>query len=350
MMPETIEELEEEKKVSESSDELRKKSIEGTSDLPNSETPGDRYSESKRQLLDELGLGQYYDVYTRDEKTFNLLLENRIEQQRDKNLNTLSMIIDKCISSDKITSDLIANVLDFVGVHRQDDKFVEPKLKKRKLASPMMSPKGHRRYLSDATSFPTKDSQVFPLQVQSMQGTYPIMYHGGAGPTPWLTQQFNSPIPTQSSFQTSFPAGLGVAVARSREPSMVQNNENQAGVRPGSYSPTQIAAIGNTGASSLSSGPSNRASLMAMHPDSPQKVAAFLPQPPHQIQTQFRVKTEPASQQRRFMGHRRSQSATVLLPNASAPNTVKSPNRELQASPQKPVNFLIHTPKHPPPT
>lgn len=324
----------------EPSDELDKRVVEASS----GDSAAGRYSELKRQFMDELGLGQYYEIHVRDNATFNRLLESRIEQQRkeveeqrDRNLTTLNVVLDKCINSEKITSEIIERILDLVGIPRQGDR---PGVKRRRLASPMTSPKA--RILSDAPI--SKDSGFVP-QVQNMQGTYPMLYHGGAGPAPWLPQQFNTPVPSQNQYQGSFPAGLGMSVTRSREPSMVQNNENQAGVRPGSYSPAHIASVTNPGSSALSS--SSRAPLMAMHPESPQKVPANFLQPSHQAQSQYRMKTEP---QRKTAGHRRSQSATVLLPNASGPGSMRSPVRELQASPQRPVNFLIHTPKHPPPT
>ncbi|QLQ78949.1 hypothetical protein HG537_0B02960 [Torulaspora globosa] len=309
------------------SDEFKKRSLEA-----NSDNPADRYSELKRQFLDELGLGQYYEIQVRDNATFNRVLESRIEQQRkeveeqrDRNLTTLSVVLDKCIKSDKITSELIERILDLVGIPRHVDKPVESKLKRRRLTSPMTSPKGHHRILSDAPGFVP--------QFQNMHGTYPVLYHGGAGPAPWLPQQFNTSVPSQTQYQSTFPAGLGMSVTR--EPSMIHNNENQPGVRPGSYSPAHIPTVNPTG----------RPSLMAMHPESPQKPPTNFLQPSHQAQSQYRMKTE-----RKTAGHRRSQSATVLPPTTSGPGSVRSPVRELQASPQRPVNFLIHTPKHPPPT
>ncbi|QLL31435.1 hypothetical protein HG536_0B02980 [Torulaspora globosa] len=359
-MQETTAEQQKQKKSSvrsrEPSDELEKRGVEASSNIPNSDSAAGRYSDLKRQFMNELGLGQYYEIQVRDNATFNRLLESRIEQQRkeveeqrDRNLTTLSVVLDKCIKSDKITGDLIERILDLVGIPRHGDKPVEPCSKRRRLTSPMTSPKGRSRILSDATALASKDAQGFVAPVQNVQGTYPMLYHGGAGPAPWLPQQFNKPLPPQNQYQSSFPAGLGMSVTRSREPSMAQNNENQPGVRPGSYSPVHIAPVSNPGSSALpSTGPTGRASLMTMHPESPQKAPANFLLPSHQAQSQYRMKTEPVSQ-RKTAGHRRSQSATVL-PNASGSGSVRSPVRELQASPQRPVNFLIHTPKHPPPT
>ena len=57
---------------------------------------------------------------------------------------------------------------------------------------------------------------------------------------------------------------------------------------------------------------------------------------PFQQATPYRTNPQPVRR-----GHRRTQSAMV-----SIPSDLRSPNRAAQ----RPVNFLIHTPKHPPPT
>ncbi|CCH62194.1 hypothetical protein TBLA_0G02560 [Henningerozyma blattae CBS 6284] len=61
-----------------------------------------------------------------------------------------------------------------------------------------------------------------------------------------------------------------------------------------------------------------------------------------------------ATQRNRNMGHRRSYSTNVLPQSTTSSNinpniSSRSPGRMTQISPQRPMNFLIHTPKHPPP-
>lgn len=354
---------EEEKKTSISSRDsfegLKRRSIETASDLPGSEAPAGRYSSLKRQFMNEVGLGQYFDIQVSEDQLFDRLLESRIEQQRKeveeqrcKSLEILNTIIDKCLQSDKISEELIGRILDVIGVPREGERVLagEPSFKKRKLASPMVSPIDHTLFPSDTLGMSGKDVQSHLQQVKSMQGPYQILHHGaGAGPTPWHIQQYGTPLPPQNPYHNSFPAGLGMTMTGSRESSLVQNNENQPGVHPGQYSPIQIATSSyQTSAAFQPSGPGSRAPLLGVHPESPRRGSTVFPQSLQQAQSHARIKAEPVSH-RKLVSHRRSQSINILPPSVAGINSLKSPSGELQASPQKPVNFLIHTPKHPPP-
>lgn len=340
----------------ESSPELENKDVErkteGSEGLP--EASG--VSDLKRQLLQELGLEKYAELAETEENSFDKLLELRIEQKRkevevlrDSNLRTLNMIFDKCIESEKISDDVIRRMLNIAELPSRAESASTSSSKRRRLASPAMSPRGHRRFASDAVSINSKDPQQYQAPAQNITSPYPVLYPSGPGPTPWLPQHYNTPMQTQFQFQGPVPAGLGVRTARSREASTYQNNENQISDHLNSFSSGQFIAAGNPSiAGHQSAALTGRAPLMSIQSESPARTASGYLQPPQQVQPQYGMKTEPLPQ-KRTTSHRRSQSANVP-PIASIPHVARSPATELHATPQKPVNFLIHTPKHPPPT
>lgn len=332
------------------SDELENRKIKLKVEDPASGSAAGRTSDLKRTFMAEVGLEKYVELAETDEDIFNKLLELRIEQKRkeveelrDSNLRTLNIVIGKCIESDKISDDIIRTLLDVVNLPHRGEPNPSSSLKRRKRNSPAMSPRGHRRIASEVASINTNQAQV-----QSMPSPYSILYHNVPGPTPWLPQHYNTPLQTQYQFQNSVPAGLGVRTGRSREASIVQNNENQKSDQFHSFSPANLVTTGNSGISGHHPGAlSSRPSLMGVPTESPARGVSGYLQPPQQIQPHYGIKTDPIPQ-RRFASHQRSQSANFI--NGPQTHMAKSPINELHASPQKPINFLIHTPKHPPPS
>lgn len=333
-----------------------------------SRTASPSLSGFKQRLLENLGVNDCYKIDQEDEKSLRQFLEIRLEQERQEveklrevNLKTLNAIIDKCIQTDKLTGDSINRILDLIYNPRREESISSPDSKRRKLASPMMSPKGHRRFASEIPPLSTRELPPYQ-QLQNLQSPYPVQFNNGPGPTPWIPQQYGTQIQAPFGMQGPIPAGVPT---RSRQTSTTaSNNENQpgivtssalqqhlqqGGVPTGSYPPAQLYPTGNpSGNYYLPPGQGPRPPLMIVPPDSPQRGGMGYLQPPQQIQPQYGMKTDPNSA-RRYASHRRSQSANVIPPAISSLNSAKSPVRELQATPQKPVNFLIHTPKHPPP-
>lgn len=343
-------------------------STDRTKQNPKSRTDSPSLSGFKKRMLENLGVNDCFDIGQEDEKLLHQFLEIRLEQERkeveklrDSNLKSLNTIIDKCIQTEKLTDDSINRILDLIYKPHREESIPSPDSKRRRLASPMMSPKGHRRFASEIPPLSTRELPPYQ-QLQNLQSPYPVQFNNGPGPTPWIPQQYGTQIQPPFGMQGPIPAGLPT---RSRQTSITSsNNENQPGVATssalqqhiqpgvptGSYPPAQLYPAGNpSGNYYLPPGQGPRPPLMIVPPDSPQRGGMNYLQPPQQIQPQYGMKTDPNSA-RRYASHRRSQSANVIPPTISGLSSAKSPVRELQATPQKPVNFLIHTPKHPPPT
>ncbi|CDH11263.1 uncharacterized protein ZBAI_03049 [Zygosaccharomyces bailii ISA1307] len=333
----------------------------------------------RKQILKELGVPAA-QAESQDTRALDLYLQIRLEQERkqiellrEANLGRLNTIIDKCIQCDKFTQESLGKILELVDrplpssqqelqkqywqqqqlqqqqQQQQQQKqqrsaqptvVLSPEPKKRKLASPMVSPKGHRRFISE---IPSLGSRELPMAQSPYYGV-----PATGGPTPWVGQQYNQ---QQFEYKGPIPAGLGGS-ARSREgistPMTMENQPQTAAmpqqVVPGPYSAGQF--VQGPGGYLLPTAQGGRPPVIMMQAETPQRVASGYLQPPQQIAPSYGVKQE-TPQMRRYQGHRRSQSATV--PAASNVNSIRSPVRELHATPQKPVNFLIHTPKHPPP-
>lgn len=335
----------------------------------------------RKQILKELGVPTA-EAESQDTRTLDLYLQIRLEQERkqieslrEANLDRLNNIIDKCIQCEKFTQESLGRILELVDrplpstqqelqrqywsnwqqqqqqqqVQQQQQQkqrpaqptvILSPESKKRRLASPMVSPKGHRRFISE---IPSLGSRELPMAQSPYYGV-----PAAGGPTPWVGQQYNQ---QQFEYKGTVPAGLG-GPPRSREgvstPMGIENQPQAAALSqqmaPSAYSPAQF--VQGPGGYLLPTAQGGRPPMIVMQAESPQRVASGYLQPPQQIAPSYGVKQE-TPMMRRFQGHRRSQSATV--PVASNVSSIKSPARELHATPQKPVNFLIHTPKHPPP-
>ncbi|CAR25504.1 ZYRO0A01452p [Zygosaccharomyces rouxii] len=349
----------------------------------------------RRQILKDLGFLQEGEQEVEDEliandKCLDLYLQIRLERERkqieslrESNLDRLNTIIDKCLQSDKFTKDSLWKILDLIykplpsgssasSSQQQQEQQQEqrpaqptvalsPDARKRKLASPVVSPKGHKRFASDVPSLGTVAATQPPYYGAPIQ----------SGPTPWVGQQYNQQAPPQHQqqyeFKNTIPAGLG-GPARHPHQETIQTtpiSENQPPTAAmaqqqqyfaGHYSPAQFVANGARGGYFLPAATATAAAqsgrphpVVMMQSDSPtQRAPSGYLQPPQHIPSSYgsTIKQEYPMTTRRLQGHRRSQSANV--PTFGIGST-KSPSRELHATPQKPVNFLIHTPKHPPP-
>ncbi|GAV56057.1 hypothetical protein ZYGR_0AZ02290 [Zygosaccharomyces rouxii] len=352
----------------------------------------------KRQILKDLGFlegeeRELGDDLIANDNSLDLYLQIRLERERrqieslrESNLDRLNAIIDKCLQSDKFTKDSLWKILDLVykplpsvnsgdGPAQQQSQTrpahptiaLSPDTRKRKLVSPTVSPKGHKRFASDIPSLSAVSATQSPYYGPTFQ----------AGPSPWVAQQYNQPPPPQQQqfeFKNSIPAGLGgsarhphqeslqtTPVGENQPPSAAMAQQQQ--FFAGRYSPAQfvpggapsgyfLPAATATAATAAAQGGRTHPVVM-MQPDSPpQRVPTAYLQPPQHIPSSYgntiNIKQEHPMTTRRFQGHRRSQSANVPTV-ATSFNSIKSPARELHATPQKPVNFLIHTPKHPPP-
>lgn len=312
-------------------------------------------TELKRKLLIDAGLEDFADLAQTEENVFGKLLELRIEQKRKeveelraKNLRTLSIIVDKCAESDKFSEELLGDILQLVDLPRGMESASSLNRKKRRRTSPAMSPRGSHRFASEVARFNVKDPQQYPQQMQNLPNHYHVLYPSGPGATTWLPQHYNTALQPQYQFQNSVPAGLGVRAGRSREPSAIQNNENFVNDQGHSFSTSQFVGASHPSVfAQQHAGPSNRTSLTSALTEPPLRGGPGYFQPSQQLQTHHGIKTEPLLQGA-FPSHRRSQSAIVAP--AARLHGARSPSNEIQTSPQKPVNFLIHTPKHPPPS
>ncbi|GCE98414.1 hypothetical protein ZYGM_002016 [Zygosaccharomyces mellis] len=351
----------------------------------------------KRQILKDLGFleGESHEVEDEliaSDKSLDLYLQIRLEKERrqieslrESNLDRLNTIIDKCVQSDKFTKDSLWKILDLTnkplpssssgdGGSQQPSQqpshqrpahptvALSPDARKRKLASPTVSPKGHKRFASDVPSLSSVAATHSPYYGTTIQ----------SGPSPWASQQYNQPQQQQFEFRNSLPAGLGGSARHSHQESIQTTpvGENQVPTATmsqqqffaGRYSPAQFVSGGApsgyflpaataTAATAAAQGGRSHPVVM-MQPDSPppQRVPTAYLQPPQHVPSSYgsTIKQEHPAITRRFQGHRRSQSANVPTVGTSF-NPMRSPARDLHATPQKSINFLIHTPRHPPP-
>lgn len=362
----------------------------------------------KKQILKELGfnrneLGQEEEIDDEligNDASLDLYLQIRLERERkeiesirESNLDRLSTIVDKCIHSEKFTRDSLWKVLEFIdkplpssnisgsgstSEQQQQQRqqrpahptvVLSPDTRKRKLASPVVSPKGHKRFASDIPSLSAATTSQSPYYNTNIPG----------GPAPWVNQQYNqqqqqSVQRQQFEFKNTIPAGLGTSarhhahhqeaiqttpVGENQPPSVAQQQFFANPYSPAQFVPSAApsgyylpAATATAATAAAQSGRPPPMVMMQSESPPPRVPSGYL-QPPQHIPSPYgsTIKQEQpmtTAATRRFQGHRRSQSANVPAIGAAS-SSARSPVRELHATPQKPVNFLIHTPKHPPP-
>lgn len=325
----------------------------------------------RSQIMEEFGINN--DTISEkdniDTDSLNTLVQIRliketklIETMRKDNITILNEIVDKCISSDKFNESNISKLLDMIldkkatrtKINKQES-LMSPMAKKRRVGqSPRVSTTrqfDYRTGNSDLHSINEKDStnQSDTEQFQSVAQSYKLPVPPSANATSAQSQSTSAGQP----WQTQYPNPA------LQPPYMYQSNPNMP---PGSLAPgahmmndpyyQQQAMMQQQG---------YETQMGKQYLEPPQFIQNYPPgyYPPHgrvmqgmnehgysnipQQHSPYRnniatVGSGPPGRK----GHRRTQSAIV-----SMPNELKSPSR---AAPQRPVNFLIHTPKHPPPT
>lgn len=289
------------------------------------------------RILRQLGIDDIQELDASDtglvEQFLNVRLINdtkELEKIRESNLTKLNQIIDKCVESDKI-SDLTLNKILEMSMNRDtnnDDNnhltIPSPVMtKKRKInASELASPRGHRRYRSDIPTVSEVETGVSYPQIHQQPGAYTLPMPANQ----WMNNPYMQPPQPQVQQimpQYLYPPGMG---PQAQLPTMNSSSESQTPVMS-----SQFLSLNQHGLYQQN---------MGTHP-----VMSMGSQTNIYGQQQQQQPSQERDQSRKSFSHRRSQSANISMAN------FRSPMRNPQAaSSQRPVNFLIHTPKHPPPT
>lgn len=268
------------------------------------------------------------------DKYLTLLLEKeryKVEHLKEANLNKLNMIIDKCISSDKFSVLTIEKILTFITPSPENENVI-PKSASSILSNMRtkrgnsMSPKGHHKSFSDVPLLPVPNASPQPTQFSHNQ-QMPMIPSTMGGPP-----HYNSSQNMYMNQQTDYYSERNM-----NAPYMGQYQNNQP----------QFQNFSQTGQTMIPSYPMNpqmqsQGSSHELHQQYQSKLYNQEGRnlaPPHFVN----------ASNKRMQGHRRTRSATVLPPNSKR-SFGRSPGTIIQGTPRKPVSFLIHTPKHPPPT
>ena len=338
----------------------------------------------RSQIMEEFGINN--DTISEkdniDTDSLNTLVQIRlikerkhIESMRKDNITMLNEIVDKCISSDKFDESNISKLLDIIldkqsaatkiinKINKQDT-LMSPMSKKRRIGqSPRVSTTrqfDYRTGNNDLHSINEKDStnQYDTEQFQSVAQSYKLPAPPPSG-TATSAQSQNAAISTTTSGQSWQSQYPNPAL---QPPYMYQANPN---IPPGSLAPpTHMMNDPYYQQQAMMAQQGYDTQMGKQYLEPPQFIQNYPPgyYPPHgrimQGINEHGYSNIPQQQQQHSpyrnnistvgsgppgrKGHRRTQSAIV-----SMPNELKSPSR---AAPQRPVNFLIHTPKHPPPT
>ncbi|CCK70444.1 Pog1p KNAG_0E01820 [Huiozyma naganishii CBS 8797] len=302
----------------------------------------------KQLVFEELGLQG--DAAACPDEMFNKYVEARLvkenirkEELRQRNLDRLDSILKKYISSEKLTEPILTHILQLV-----DDPGSIPDLKKRKIdnvtsVSPRLaSPRGTRPYKSDIP--PINELGFSKQQPAAAQFQQPGL------------QTYLLPVPAiGSTWQTSGYAGDtgGGAIATASIPPIAQYQSYSNSTRAQQTGYTQGYVQQPSGGSiPIMVMPPNNTGEPGTIPDPISQSPSYLNLPgisQQQAHHQQPIHASPFRQTQSMdtsnkRGHRRSQSAIVTA-NAD----FRSPQRASTIN-QRPVNFLIHTPKHPPPS
>ncbi|SMN20572.1 similar to Saccharomyces cerevisiae YIL122W POG1 Nuclear chromatin-associated protein of unknown function [Maudiozyma saulgeensis] len=338
----------------------------------------------RSQIMEEFGINSA-SVAGKDNidpDAFNTLVQIRlikerkaIETMRKENLIMLNDLVDKCISNDKFDETNINKLLDIIiekratnmsTIRSRQDTLMSPMIKKRRIQSPHMSATKqsteYRGQNSDLHAINETDAgQSETDQFQSVAQSYklpvppPTLHQqnigntpggGGGGGAVWTSQYQNPSLQPPYMYQTgaagSMQGNLGPPAHLMNDP-----HYQQQGMMTSTYDPQMgkqyleppqyIQNYPQGGYYPPNGRVMNSVNEQA-YPGIPQGHATTI----GQQHSPYRGNIATASGQTGRKGHRRTQSAIV-----SMPNELKSPSRSV---PQRPVNFLIHTPKHPPPT
>jgi len=282
----------------------------------------------------------------------------------------LSDLVDKCIASDKFDEANINKLLDIIiekritssSVRSRQESLMSPMVKKRRIQSPHMSAtKQNTEYRgpnSDLHAINETDvgqseteqfqsvAQSYKLPVPPQTALHQQNTGNAAGGNVWASQYQNPALQPPYMYQTgatgNMQGNLGPPAHLINDPYYQQQSMMTSGYDPqmakqyleppqfvqnylqnGYYQPNGRVMAGM-----------NEHAYQGM----PQSHATSM----GQQHSPYRGNVASVSGPPGRKGHRRTQSAIV-----SMPNELKSPSR---SAPQRPVNFLIHTPKHPPPT
>ncbi|CAI4064454.1 Pog1p SKDI_09G0480 [Saccharomyces kudriavzevii IFO 1802] len=289
------------------------------------------------KLLKRLGIDDVQDLDASDvdlvDQFVNIRLVNdtkELEKIRGSNLTKLSQIIEKCVASDKISDSILNKILDMSmsrdasNDHNNHLMVPSPTMtKKRKIgASELASPRGHRRYRSDIPTVSEIETGVGYPQVHQQPSAYTL-------PVPasqWMANPYMQPPQSQVQQlvpQYLYPPGMG---PQPPLPTMNPNSESQTPVMS-----SQFLSLNQHGLYQQN---------MGAHP-----VMSMGPQANIYGQQQQLQHSQERDPPRKSFSHRRSQSANISMANFRSPMRNPQPG-----SSHRPVNFLIHTPKHPPPT
>ncbi|CCF60228.1 hypothetical protein KAFR_0J01630 [Kazachstania africana CBS 2517] len=296
------------------------------------------------EVLKELGIKDIEKLEPIDQDVFHKYVSIRLtrerrslEELRQGNIEKLDSLIDKCINSEKFSSASMNKLLDIIGTSRDqpdssNDKFsVSPVPKKRKLESPHLS--SPRHLMSYKENIPTLNESE-ELQNESRQFKLPAP-HNQASNQAYLGY---ATVPPPNAYQSH---GSGT-------PQHVRYDNNEPRQLSPNVTPAQYSNMTQYGAQYPQPfyGQDMRQPVLVMqrppagetpYLNPPQTTLA--PTSPYGNEQYFPPSRKPIA------NHRRSQSAIVSLPS----DMRQQQNRNQQNFPSRPVNFLIHTPKHPPP-
>lgn len=348
-----------------------------------------------RELKIEANTDQYHTLLSGRDEDFNNFVKIKIinkshelEQLKSQNLDKLNLLLDKCLQSNKLDNIMLNNIFNFINnnnptTHSANSDNINSLNrspsplrastsnhsanagKKRKLDVPapnispkLASPRGHRRYKSEIPSINEMSFQAYPPGNSTYgQNNYPLQPY--QLPAPSLVPNNQQHTSTQGwQPNPSYPYPYGQGYSNDSQP----QNRHQPSVSDQTYFPPQATPMGQSYPPQSYGNTPNRQMLMVpqsnnenLNPNDnpyfniPPKYPNPYPQqplgPPAPQASPYR-QTQSAKSLK--VGHRRSQSASVsLASHNNSGSDFKSPQI---FSNQKPVNFLIHTPKHPPPS
>ena len=271
------------------------------------------------------------------------LLQRRreVETLRQGNLAALNTLVDKCIASDKFDAQSIRLLLETVVERKGSASGSSPVL---------LSPMGKKRRMHSPQYSRLSNGDLHTLHERGSGGG------SGSGPAVDAEQQFQN-----VAQQYKLPP-----------PQHSSGNNNNNNSQPGQwmYNQPYMYNGGNSSAGNLAPpaplmgdpyGAAQGYMAPQGYPQAYPQGSYYGQQHPQQqpgmpsgAQSPYRPGASSGAAGRTRGSHRRTQSAIVSMP----PSDMRSPGRAGNGGygatnsgmPQRPVNFLIHTPKHPPPT
>ncbi|GMM56729.1 Pog1 protein [Maudiozyma humilis] len=312
-----------------------------TTKIPNPATNTHTHTDSLRtQLMRELDIAPESDSSGSPTELQQLvearLLQRRqeVETLRQVNLASLTALVDKCIASDKFDAQSVRLLLDTVV----DSRSQRLSSSNSGVSPVLLSPMGKKRRAHSPQYSRLSNGDLHTLHERGSSV-------GDAEHFQSVAQQYKLPPPPSASAQ-----GQGQGQGQANNP-WLYNSAGTAGqpyLYGGNLAPPPHIMNDMYGGGYPPQGAPQLAPQGYMAPGYAQGGAqGYYPQgtgagPVAQSQSPYRN----GAGSRARGAHRRTQSAIVSMP----PSDMRSPGRGPGGMPQRPVNFLIHTPKHPPPT